>query len=161
MLISLLVVGGAVAVVLLITAGAMGQPATQDEPPAGGADREDARAPHDDVDTNPETPPVTPPEVAPDRGPDAAGPAERTVPQAARSRPAEPAAVAPAPARTGRTVAVPGSYSFDPAPQLTVGRRVRSALGVVLVVTGVGLTLAASVGLLVVVVSRALEGAVN
>lgn len=157
MLISLLVLGGAVAVVLLITAGEMGQPATQDEPPAGGGDLDASRAPEGDLDTSPETPPV----VAPDTGPDATRPVEGTVPQAAPSRPAEPAAVARTPAVAGPTSTVPGSYSFDPAPQLTVARRVRSALGVVLVVTGVGLTLAASVGLLVVFVSRALEGAVN
>ena len=55
----------------------------------------------------------------------------------------------------------PGSYSFDPVPPVTWGRRLRSALGVVLVITVVGLALAASFGVLAVFVSRALEGAVN
>lgn len=97
----------------------------------------------------------------PDAGPDATRPVGGTVPQAAPPRPAEPSAVA-APSRRRRTAPrFPGSYSFDPVPPVTWGRRLRSALGVVLVVTAVGLGLAASLGVVAVFVSRALEGAVS
>lgn len=91
---------------------------------------------------------------------DVTRPAGGTVPQAARPRPAEPSAVA-APSHRGRTRAYPGSYSFDPVPPVTWGRRMRSTLGVLLVVTSVGLALAAAFGLLAVYISQVLEGAVN
>ena len=93
--------------------------------------------------------------------PDATRPVGGTVPQAAPPRPAEPPAVAAPSGRRPRTATFPGSYSFDPVPPVTWGRRLRSALGVVLVITVVGLALAASFGVLAVFVSRALEGAVN
>ncbi len=92
---------------------------------------------------------------------DAMGPVEGTVPQAVPARPAESATAGRAPSAAHSVLTIPGTYSFDPAPPVTWGRRLRSALGVVLVVTAVGLALAASLGLLAVYVSRALEGAVN
>ena len=92
---------------------------------------------------------------------DAMGPVEGTVPQAVPARPAESATAGRAPSAAHSVQTIPGTYSFDPAPPVTWGRRLRSALGVVLVVTAVGLALAASLGLLAVYVSRALEGAVN
>lgn len=92
---------------------------------------------------------------------DAMGPVEGTVPQAVPARPAESATAGRAPSAARSVLTIPGTYSFDPAPPVTWGRRLRSALGVVLVVTAVGLALAASLGLLAVYVSRALEGAVN
>lgn len=104
---------------------------------------------------------AAPPAAIIDTPAHATRPAEGTVPQAAPSRPADPAAVDRLPAAPHRTETLRGSYSFDPAPPLTAARRVRSALGVLLVVTAVGLALAASVGVLAVFVSRALEGAVN
>lgn len=100
------------------------------------------------------------PDAADDEPPvDAKRPAGGAVPQAARPRPAEPSAVAAPSGR--RPASFPGSYSFDPVPPVTWGRRLRSALGVLLVVVAVGLALAASFGVLAVFVSRALEGAVN
>lgn len=63
--------------------------------------------------------------------------------------------------RRRRVVNLPGSYSFSPVPPVTAGRRLRSALGVLVVVTVVGLGLAAAVGILVVAISRALESAVS
>ena len=170
-LISLLVVGIAGAVVLWITLGDMAQPATKEKESAGGGDPDrgdeaahgaatGAAGPFDQDAPDPVIAPVEQP-VPVAAAVDATGPAEGAVPQAAPSRPAEPAAVDRPPVRSRRTVSLPGSYSFDPAPPLTWRRRLRSALAVVLVVTAVGLALAASVGVLVVFVSRALEGAVN
>ncbi len=271
MLISLVVVGGAIAIVLWITVGDMAQPATKDDEPAGSPDdgqltvvipveagvavddrdapagavdegapggpaetrddsidstdsdarddvtdgdlhADDAAAigPHDTVvDDGPALDddhddalgdPGVAADVAPDEAPDdesataddvrpadvtglvaaegapapttadtphgvmvadAMGPVEGTVPQAVPARPAESATAGRAPSAAGSVVTIPGTYSFDPAPPVTWGRRLRSALGVVLVVTAVGLALAASLGLLAVYVSRALEGAVN
>ncbi len=44
---------------------------------------------------------------------------------------------------------------------MTAAQRVRSALGVLLVVVAVGLALAAAAGVLAVAISRALQGAVS
>jgi len=46
-------------------------------------------------------------------------------------------------------------------PPVTAAQRVRSALGVLLVVVAVGLALAAAAGVLAVAISRALQGAVS
>jgi hypothetical protein len=175
MLISLLVVG-AVAVVLWITVGDMAQPATKDGGSSGSTDDDGAVTPNDavgeivpdegsavdvqpDIDEEPAIEVVPVPEAGTSVFADATAPAEGTVPQAVPARPAERAAVSPAPVSHPRVL--PGSYSFEPAPPITWARRLRSALGVVLVITAVGLALAASVGVLAVFVSRALEGAVN
>lgn len=93
-------------------------------------------------------------------GGDATRPVGRTVPQAARPRPAGPSAVA-SPATHAPTT----GRSDPPRPRrlrpVTAGRRARSALGVVLMVVAVGVGLAAALGVVAVFVSRALEGAVS
>lgn len=91
--------------------------------------------------------------------PDAKGPAEGEVPHAPPARPAGPDRVVPR--RTPRRRTLPGTYSLGAVPPVTASQRLRSALGVLLVVVAVGLALAAAAGVLVVAISRALQGAVS
>jgi len=92
--------------------------------------------------------------------PDVSGPVEDGVPHAPPPRPADPVSVDPGRvAARRRTTPRPGPLAD--VPPVTAGRRVRSALGVVLLVLCAGLVLAMAVTVLVAAVSRALHGAVD
>ena len=177
MLISLAMVGGAMAVVRGLGLGSAAQPATADVKtayagpllasrvtrvvggrpvpgPEDGRSAGRATAEDDDEGTG---------DGGADQGgattPDARGPVEGEVPQAPPARPAEPVSVVPVRAARRRTP--PESRSPAEVPPVSAGQRVRSALGVVLLVLAVGLVLAMAVAVLVVAISRALHGAVD
>lgn len=144
MLISLAVVGGAAAVVRGFASGSAAQPATAGvKTTYEGAVRPAPRLAM----------------AADDPTPHASGPVEGGVPHAPPARPADPISFLPARAVRRRTS--PRSDPPTTVPPVTAGRRVRSALGVVLLVLSVGLALAVTVAVLVVAVSRALHGAVD
>lgn len=101
-----------------------------------------------------------PPTPDPERpAPHARRPAEGEVPHVPPARPAGSDRVVPRRAVRRRTL--PGTYSLEAVPPVTAAQRVRSALGVLLVVVAVGLALAAAAGVLAVAISRALQGAVS
>lgn len=143
MLISLAVVGGAVAVVRGFASGSAAQPATADVKTT----YERAHRPLDRLAM-----------VGEPRSPDARGPVEGRVPHAPPARPADPVSVVPVRAARRRTSPRPDPTTVPP---VTAGRRLRSALGVVLLVLSVGLALAVAVAVLAVAISRALHGAVD
>ena len=91
--------------------------------------------------------------------PHARRPAEGEVPHVPPARPAGSDRVVPR--RAVRRRALPGTYSLEAVPPVTAAQRLRSALGVLVVVAAVGLALAAAAGVLAVAVSRAMQGAVN
>lgn len=146
-MISLAVVGGAMAVGRGFAIGSAAQPATADVKTTYAGPLLAASA--DQVGGS----------TGADPAPDARGPVEGEVPQAPPARPAEPVSVVPA--RATRRAPAPRPASPTALPPLTAGRRLRSALGVLLLVVAVGLVLAAALGVLVVAVSRALHGAVS
>lgn len=144
MVISLAVVGGMAAVVRGFASGSAAQPATVD-----------VKTTYDHG--GPGVPLLR--MVGGDPTPDARGPVEGEVPQAPPTRPADPVSVVPVRAARRRTP--PSSRSPAEVPPVSAGQRVRSALGVVLLVLAVGLVLAMAVAVLVVAISRALHGAVD
>ena len=165
--ISLVVVAGAIAVVLWMTVGNSTQPATQDRERAGSPAETGALdpvvvhveagvvVPDDDREPDPPTAPTEPP-------------VRVTPPPTLVSPPATPAPARPTRGRRAATrsrdqkaVRIPGRISFEPVPPVTWSRRLRSALGVLLVVIAVGLAFATMVAAVVVAISRALQGAVN
>jgi hypothetical protein len=154
--------GGRGACRLGVPVGAASQPATQEVKVAYGEHlpREATVSPIDDGAGRGYEEPSAADGRSNDAGPDAARPIEDTVPQAVPPRPAGRSTAA---VPSGRRVVAPAPapYSFEPLPPVTWGRRLRSTLGVLLVVTAVGMALAASLAVLAAFISHALEGAVS